>query len=930
MKRNQRNANHKIISKKRLHVAMKTIKMAVVDYHRESIEKQNRQISFSVEQLIKSKIHCISHKMKDLDLTLNPIEFQLMQIMKDVQDNNVCQLTNSQTHELLTGCMHQQCSIKVKIAAMEIISQLIMNGNQLQLEDLLIALKIELFNNSRDKRKIKSIFQAIKMKNPVEIIAFLNTQYNDVKSPTQCTTMDEFLAQLQQLFAQHVFLNLKQILNQNIFANTTNFKYLCDLSLEQLQQYVPILEALALFEAFEYYQAVSVPFQIIMQTDYQDISTFKNMDDLLKELAVKVSFNPGELFRNQLNSLSISELFDQQIIMQNRLYQDPELSKMQQQDFVNLQYMSACHQNEIDVFAQACMKYSSFYNNVLVFGNDEQHYVGWQKHWETVIDFVQTHALHDSYQPFDLLCVTGDPKSGKTASMEISAVFMSFFVSMIRPQNQHYLFCQKLTKIIQIDCSQYIAYGLNIKLQIIFNKIRHYIPQTGVQIQQLNDFVAKNDIPGILSVIQIMFENAKCYFVVTWDEVQTLNYVKDPNSGVITNISDGDKFVIGCFYKGVMISLSTPCQHLMSASLSVALLSILETIPVNGKSIMRCQQAIITSFQDSDAALLCVRSLIFRSEEDKRCILLLAKDVLTQNQLPITCASLDQVIKQFTQIEYEEDAIIAEFKCTAASIKIVKQQIAQEWVDQTMKYMNNCNKQIFDFVLGTIRIPGDLLIKLCSRTLLKNGLVQYQLRGQSVLLAMQVAYTNQKLRDNIHITDINCNILQDCGNRVKKITKEQTQSVQALWDQLTEQNKNNKASQQIQLDFFYKAQLAALKYFVECATNTVKQTKQKMLSKNAVDVDFWNQLLQSQTLEVLASQKQVDNWSQKELIFELQEQSSKAWINAKKMLKYFRNTFSHNDINWRIQEMQKLDKVFKGDIFESSYIFIDLISQNMM
>ncbi|CAL6009782.1 Hypothetical_protein [Hexamita inflata] len=652
-----------------------------------------------------------------------------------------------------------------------------------------------------------------------------------------------------------------------------------------------------------------------------------------KSLQIKKTF----LMRKALKRLSLGALLKQnRFERQNEMYKVKDVCRQ-----LDLRQFKA----EMSLFSKACLKYSQLYDNILIINfadsneNITLYYVGWQIHWETVIDFVQSHILSDSYQPFDLLCSLGDPRSGKTSSMELSAIFMSFFVHMIRPQCKNDFFCQNFTKIIRIDCLQFVTYELIGKLERIYELILLSIPQTQQQILTFQSHVKLKNVPAILGSIQDMFVKAKCYFVVNWDEAQTLNYVQDQSDTKnITNISKKDQIALGQFYKNVMICINSPCQHLMAASLSVALLSILSAIPVNGRGIMRCNQAIVTSFQDDDSMLLCVNNLVHRKEKERQTILQCAKAVLLLKQMTYTCANLDQIISRLDKCKgLTENQIQEIIYNTAVQIKRNKTLIAQEWLDQICN-MADSNMEIFEYIAGTTRVPGDLLIKLCIRSINENGQIQFKLRDQSVLTAMQESL--QLMRSK---TAYNCILLQDCGNQLQQSNFKNMAEVQSVWDQFTIQSQSVTNLIELKQNFYFECEKSAKQYKLREKEKILEKTNNYQIQ---VQIKLQNKLfkMKENDSQYVITQKQFqenNKANQTNLKFlndeiELQKQylkdwekktnlsnlSQTAWENAQVMLIYISNIFSHYDILLKIEYMNILDQIFIGKTYNSSHSLI--------
>ncbi|CAL6106507.1 Hypothetical_protein [Hexamita inflata] len=88
----------------------------------------------------------------------------------------------------------------------------------------------------------------------------------------------------------------------------------------------------------------------------------------------------------------------------------------------------------------------------LMVGNEVIPFIDWRVHWNTVTDFVKCHLQGHAYQSLDVLWILGGPKSGKTATMYLVSMFMTYFVRYLRPQCYQLVFCKSITRIISLDC----------------------------------------------------------------------------------------------------------------------------------------------------------------------------------------------------------------------------------------------------------------------------------------------------------------------------------------------------------------------------------------------------------------------------------------------------------------------------------------------
>ncbi|CAL5988992.1 Hypothetical_protein [Hexamita inflata] len=582
-------------------------------------ESELQRQDFEIQMKIRSKI--ISQLVNlPKEFLQNPINEQIQIIInnKELLENG-----NFEIHDLLEACLQNiQLSKQFKPTVNEIVALKIDFGTNIKLADLLLALLVEVQYSSRDPARIELICNKIKMKNPEEIVTFLNNQTNELQAPECCETLEQLLQQIFLIVKESIYLQLKEILKLDGFvlymkrSNDQKIKYLCNMTINEIMQIdTSVSEQSAEFlqSYLIYYQAISIKSTIKLTSNYQDISALTTTKELITLL--KDQENLSQQFIDFLLEQSLDDLIDKNILLQNRLVINhrkisSEKLSSDPKNFIklyNFNYNILVKFNEdISNLVKICQRYSQMYDSILILGDEmniknDMHYIGWQKHWEIVIEFVESHILGHSYQLYDLLCILGDPKSGKTASMELSGIFMMNFVRMIRPQAQKRLFCQNKVILVKIDCVNMLHQPLFQKMSTIYKQINALIPQTKQHQLAFEILINNQNLSGVLLVFENIFLEAKCYYVIIWDEMQCLNYVGS------NKISDDDEFSIGCFYKTSMVSQRSPCQHLMSGSLSVALLTILKAIPENGRSILRCEQAIVTSFEDNENQLLLIQ-----------------------------------------------------------------------------------------------------------------------------------------------------------------------------------------------------------------------------------------------------------------------------------------------------------------------------------
>ncbi|CAL6030861.1 Hypothetical_protein [Hexamita inflata] len=657
--------------------------------------------------------------------------------------------------------MNMSGSKILKLKQSKEITQILFDS-RLQLYDLLLVLRIESLKSSVNVSQINIVCDQIMKRNPADVVNILNDSYP--KSPQSSMNLNQFLVEIRKCFNDYNYLFILGILTpkDSIFkyfrTQFEDFYGLCyNYTCLKIQKQFKIsqFDSELLKQLLDHYILICDDFKLKLRTNYKDILQMKT-ENLMSELIQQGLLILNDQLFQKFCHIPIEQLIHSKIIENNKL------TSNKFQSFINENILV---QNDLGdyivLFKNACEQYVLFYNQIIeltVFG-DLVSYVGWQTHWETVIKFVKSHIIGDSYQPFDLLCVMGGPKTGKTMSMYMTAVFMSYFVNIIRPQKEDHLFSQNITKIIQIDAKDYIAFSLVDKLCKIYDKVRIYIPQSQSNISLVTKLIQQKNIALILSQIEDMFIGAKNYFVVTWDEIQALYYVNDEK------ISLQDKYALGQFYKNVMVSLNSPCQHLMSSSISVGLLSILKAVPVNGRSICRCGQAIITSVRDSLQSLKLVTFLRNLDLESQNKQLELGCQALKNNKLSRTCANLVQIFKTY---DLGESDLLDRNAKQLFNIKII---IAQKWIEQAELPNTAINQEVFQLINGSSIYPGELLIKLCY-TRKEEGKVIFVLIDNSLKNAIQLKYQQQLIFTDDSVINqiiILAQLMQDCGTLITKI-----------------------------------------------------------------------------------------------------------------------------------------------------------------
>ncbi|CAL6080968.1 Hypothetical_protein [Hexamita inflata] len=462
-------------------------------------------------------------------------------------------------------------------------------------------------------------------------------------------------------------------------------------------------------KVFTFYKEISKEFTINVINIYTDLRKCTSTDQLISLLDIK----------NLMGNLDLQFLKDIQLPI--KIDQESESSKYQ--EFIRI------YQNHLN-----------FYNNVLKIDCktcQTDHYVGWKVHWDLVLDFVKSHIQHQSFQVLDVLLILGGPKSGKSLTMYLVAVFLLKFVKLIRPQHSKLYFCKEIAKIIQIDCRDFSSQQPLQKLQTLYFQIAAHIHQTELQKQEANQV----DIATISSMIQQMFKEAQCYYIITWDEIQCL----------FQNTDFYSYKLIGNFIKLIMVCDNSPCQHIVAGSSSVALLSILQDIPVNGNSLLRCQHAIVTTFQAPDYELSILFDQIFKETNDisKAKIIDIIKQVLQQYELSQNCADFDQVLKGITK----DNFCVKLLKSNVDELIKLKNQIGQQWIENAINNMSPYNISIFELMIGTKKSPCQMLNKICYQD--DKGL--YQFLDSSLLSSMKLYLSqkqNEKAQQDVNASEI--------------------------------------------------------------------------------------------------------------------------------------------------------------------------------
>ncbi|CAL6109508.1 Hypothetical_protein [Hexamita inflata] len=555
-------------------------------------------------------------------------------------------------------------------------------------------------------------------------------------------------------------------------------------------------------------------------------------------------------------------------------------------------------------FNTSCELYTFMYNTVLFqkqFGQ-MSNYVGWQTHWKTIIQFVQTHINGESFQMKDLLCVVGGPKSGKTLTMYLSAIFMMNFVNLIRPQRENELFSQNITRIVQIDCIQYCAYDFIDKLKRIYVDVATQMqPSIKYSVQILNDQTTSQ----ILGAIADLFVNANCYYVITWDEVQELYFKKDNNQNQQVELKD--EYALGQFFKNIMVAQNSPCQHLMSASLGVALYISLKAISVNGYSVLKCKQTIITATINDEKQLQLLSNLSKFQNHFQ-----LAMDSMTSQQLSLSCANLAQVIQECNQLstnQIQDTALITLLIQKAVYIVLErKRNIAKPWIISVSSSPSIATKEIFACINGTTQQPGDLINKICHYD---ETTKEYKFLDSSLSQALSELVSTmpienieqQQVFSNITIYEISKlgKCISDLNLTIKLDQRSEAyKSINDCWIKQIKDNNLKQLSKQEQRGLLEFQQA----FYIESTTITLQhqlKIEQCNLQQQPDDIQLKN-IVQKRELAI-------QTWSNTS---NREKQSLKIWGTADQILVKIRHMHTHNIIIDQKLFMSNLEKYLGG------------------
>ncbi|CAL6076208.1 Hypothetical_protein [Hexamita inflata] len=435
----------------------------------------------------------------------------------------------------------------------------------------------------------------------------------------------------------------------------------------------------------------------------------------------------------------------------------------------------------------------------LMVGDEVIPYIGWRVHWNTVTDFVKCHLQGHAYQSLDVLWILGGPKSGKTAAMYFVSMFMTYFVRYLRPQCYQPDFCKSITRIISLNCLDCPSLEKGFKAEELYiNSMKWIYKQISNHIYQSQTYIAEiqntNDSYIVISAIKRMLEKAQCYYVINWDEIQCL----------VNDLHVIDLYAFGNFFKCIMIVTSTPCQHIVAGSSSEVLLTILNQVPQNGRSLIRCSHAVLTTYEDTDENM---QLLIQHLDENcnVKAVLQLFRNVQLEHNLNFTCADLHQVLKHFDLNQPQKATM------QAAAIKLVqaRSKIVRPWIDQALntlvesenskdyrlQHLNEINLEFLKFMVGSNNFADPLVSLICTKVCNHNGNTKLHLRDSALKTAMQEMVFDNQIADKKVRASVIFSILNDCQNCIMKCkemgVKEFTE-IDSLWSQMITQKPVNK------------------------------------------------------------------------------------------------------------------------------------------
>ncbi|CAL5976026.1 Hypothetical_protein [Hexamita inflata] len=396
-----------------------------------------------------------------------------------------------------------------------------------------------------------------------------------------------------------------------------------------------------------------------------------------------------------------------------------------------------------------------------------------------------------------------------------------------------------------------------------------------------------------MSHIETMFQTAKFYFVVTWDEIQVLN------DNDLKEDSSQHEMFLSSFLKNIMITVNSPCQHIAAGSLSVSILTILKKIPVNGRSIMNCQQAIVTSSNDPQSLLNLVIHLKNYGKMSKSIQKHALKTLSTQN-INLTCANLNQILPEM-QIDIDNIHKYEELiDNSVTSLKNEKIKIASEWLNKSISSIDIYNKEIHNLIIGTIKQPSILLEKLCSYD---ESTRIYKIIDSTLRQSLEEQLNNlDMLNENSRYFYFSSVFLESGNLSYQLKTSLQQDKFNQFWKRVAKQNQNkSQKDQQNIIKFQYI-------FFLNTEQDNI-QFKRNRAQNN-------HERLQYNKSELL---KQFQN---QENITNLSDLSTKAWSNGCDILERLRNKFSYDNVEYSLQLVKDLQMVFVGSEFTTIQDFV--------
>ncbi|CAL6074243.1 Hypothetical_protein [Hexamita inflata] len=545
----------------------------------------------------------------------------------------------------------------------------------------------------------------------------------------------------------------------------------------------------------------------------------------------------------------------------------------------------------------------------LMVGNEVIPFIDWRVHWNTVTDFVKCHIQGRVYQNYDVLWVLGGPKSGKTTTIYFVSMFMTYFVKFTRPQRPRSDFCQNITKIISLDClncPKIKDCGKKVlflkRMKWIYSVISKHIDQRTDIKQQIE---TSSDTYLVIETIQNMLEKAQCYYVINWDEIQCL----------VADLSLVDQQAFGNFFKVIMIVITAPCQHIVAGSSSEVLLTILKQVPQNGRSLMRCSHAVLTSCEDTAENM---QLLIQHLDENcnVKAVLQLFRNVQLEHNLNFTCADLHQVLKHL-DLNQPQKAVMQ-----AAAIKLAqaRSKAVRPWIDQALNTLveykkskdyniqdlNEINLEFLRFMEGSNHFADSLESLICTKIRNHNGDTKLQLRDSTLKTAMHEMVFDNQIADKKVRANVIFSILNDCQNCITKCkemgVKEFTE-INSLWSQMVTQKHVNK---QLIAQFIIQSTSKILQH-------SIKQSDKKNNSKA-------QQLKTQELKDELFEFKKSEPVKVNDIAY--QSQAVEIWYNALSVIEMLSDYGSSIHTSEKVDAIVLLQSLLEGSAFAQINTFL--------